>query len=547
MPFKSLILLILILGIIPASSLANDRFISVCQKDMDYWQHAWLDKLFGSWNCKELDKKISRVRSFEEILPDVAKVNVINNWLGFTLPAIQFGVEGPSNYGYLKHLFGDVDDFIGFENLKHISLVDRDYNNACDIVSKFPHLKTMTILRNDFLKEGVDDCLSAAGIEGVYVVDEKIYNNEERVVLPFVKTKTKVLGIERWLGSFEELSKLKFLKYLDYDTIRTTKGLEVLNTNYHLTHLSMGTASFEGFSNVRFLRELRHLIMKSYDNSPEKTPEDINFLSELPWLKTLILPDNRIKDISVLNQLKYLEYVNLEGNKIESIPDLSQLKNLRYLDLNTNRITTMKDFSASEALIYLNLAQNRLTDFSQLKYAGNLRALNLSGNTLVDTLNLPPLPKLKVLSLDGGDGIERGKTSYATRESLKKNLSSDAYDLIEVLDVDIFNEEESCKTRKTFVELGTLPEMPELEVLTLRNQNLTEIPDLSMLPKLKYLNLSRNGFPEETEVNIPSLKMLNIANRTNSNQNPWVTNRDSLEVIRYESLQDSFRCFWGPR
>lgn len=548
MPIK-LLFLILFIGMLPASSFANDRFIAICKKDMEYFQHDWLSKVFNvGWDCKKIDAKISQANSFEELLPDISRANVINDWLGIIRPNFKFGIEGPSNYGLLRNLFSDLDDFIGFENLKHISLVDRVYNKPCEIVAKFPHLRRMTLMRNDFYKEGVDECLSAAGIEGVYLLDEKEWTNKERVVLPVVETKTPVLGIEHWIGKLDPLAKLKSLKYLDYDRIEGVNGLELLKDIRSLTHLSMGDAVVQNFEHVRLLRELRFLIMKDFQRtSPERKIEDISFLKDLSLLKKLVLTDNKIRDISVLKKLKNLEYVDLEGNEIEFVPDLSALTKLSYLDLNDNKITTIEDFAATGALTYLNLGLNRISDFSTLTRAPNLKALNISGNALVQTLTVPSLPKLKLLFLDGGDGIERSSFEEATTYHLKKVLSPEVLDLLPIRYVNLFNDEESCVTRKTFEELAPLPEMPELEVISFKNQKMHELPDLSRLKALKFLNVAGNGFPTDISVShIPSLKVLHVGDRDNRDIDPRDVTEGDLVRIRYENITNSFSCFFGP-
>lgn len=444
------------------------------------------------------------------------------------------------DYKIKNNLFPELDIFVGFENLKHIGLVERKFRNPCEVIKKFPHLETMLLERNDFFSEGTDECLAYGGLKGVYLRDSlmiRLPTGPGKPRAEIVRTKTNVFGVEYWNGSFKPLTKFPYLKYLHFKSALAVKGsgIENLGSNLFLTHLLVEAGGFHDIQQLRNLKELRSLRISGQVS-------DISFLRDLQWIKHLSLENNKISDLSPLQTLTYLESADISGNRISTLPDLRNLKNLRTLNLSSNKLESLESFSGSAYLESLNLSNNSLSEFSQLKKLPNLRALNISANKFVKTLTLPSLPKLRVLSVDGFSGRYRASGAHETFLKVSSVVSKSTRDFLTIASGKY---SDSCDITPTFEFLDNLEGFDELEVLTMRNQNLIRVPVLSSLKNLRYLNIFGNNLTALPDFDIPFLKVVNVTD--NQNFQPVFGNGKSApEIIQNESMLDNLACFVKP-
>ena len=137
------------------------------------------------------------------------------------------------------------------------------------------------------------------------------------------------------------------------------------------------------------------------DEPPCITSEELKFLSKLPELKGLDLPDHKLTDITFLNELNQLTRLKLPVNQITDLSPLKALKQLKYLDLRANQITDLSPLKELKNLEILLLSGNQLTDTTHLQSLKQLWRLSLANNALTDISPLVYHPKLRWLDITG--------------------------------------------------------------------------------------------------------------------------------------------------
>lgn len=495
---------------------AQEQFLKDCES---HSMREVLQYSLKTSSCKETAISISEKKSFSEIIyPEFIKKNR-------KLLAYPWTDEFPYLYGFNKQImnneysnpvsvggedYGDLDLFKDFKNLTDISYLPeyKYYKGAkgvCKILKRFPNLKTITVEGQFLLNPIADSCLSQKKSVEVIIRDEfKGYK---------FTPKTKIIGIENFIGNYEDLLPFTHLKYLGIsNSASTLKGIETLYSLSRLTHLSINFKhNVSDIYKTGNFKNLRYLNLTCAENEKLNSPfstscaggsdfSDLTFIPKLQWLEHLNLSFNSISDINPIKALHHLRYLKLKGNKISSIPDLNELKSLNYIDLSGNSLINLSNIETLNNISFLNLSGNKIQDFTSISKLDKIKYLNISNNPqpTLNHLFIPP-PTLKVLNMNGGGGSPSIDTfEFGLRRMPLKTFLNEHDLLLEALFHD-FNvsskeaERQNCGTYPIVENSLNLSHFREIEVLTLKNNNLTLLPkDIKALSHLLYLNIERN-------------------------------------------------------
>lgn len=531
-PLKiSLLALILTLGI-PAFAQANEAFIRKCESELTADEKKWFQLRFNNSDCRILSNKISELKSFEEVLPPLSLrssfVNDLEEIKNISDDKLSNDILEDKRKKY--HLFEGLDLFRGFENLKHIALPDRKYTSVCDVLEKFPQLEKLTIETKDFYAPETDGCLQESeNIQGIYLRGSLHVSGQP--AQNFLKTKTKVLGVEYWNLAFSYLRNYPYARFLHFTNAPSVVGIEILGSNIRLQTIVIDSTSFPDLSGLSVLKELRSLTITN------SRITDISFISRLRWLERVSFPKNQISDLRPLEDLKHLKYADVSSNRVRILPKLKLMKSLFVLNVSDNKLVSVGELGDSVTLEQLDLSKNAITDFSPLEGMSNLRALNISANAPLKVLTLPPMPRLKVLAIDGSSGKSLGG-SFTAESSIitERILSESAKRYLQYIKG---RYTESCDTSPSFYELSPLIGFDELEVLSLKDQKLNSIPDLTSLKRLRFLNLKGNSLSKIETEEIPELKYINVT------ENPIIDLHQKIPGqarLYSEQLMTNFKC-----
>lgn len=512
---------------------ANDRFVELCEtspKDsLIANQVSWLTKVLFTSDCRVLSQTISKLQSFDQILPYHPSYgpSIFSAWKGIedTSRAVRTSASAEMTK---DTLFRDLDLFSGFKNLTHINLVGRVTSSGpCKMIEKLPQITGITLLAKNFYAEGIESCLSALGVKEVY-----LRNDNAKVPILLNKkelSNIRVVGVEKWQGSLRSLRRYPYLKYLHYETTLENADFESLNGSVFLTHLNVETHDISKLSSLVYLRRLFHLTIRSKYESKEG---DISFLRTMRLLQELDLDGIKIRDVKVLGELKSLVSVSLNGNEIDSLPDLSGHTQLRSLYVSGNSISTLEGIAEIPRLEDLNVSLNRISDFRPLAKLIHLKNLNLSQNLFANfQVTLPVLKQLQILSLDGYNGEVRdqlGDVSVVLRKLGFHYSVAELQRIQKTMTMDksrIFTN--GCHIRSSLNYAPDLNGFDELKVLSLSYQGLQEFPEIRNLRTLRFLDVSGSSFES-----IPDLSELRELQRVKMSDSEWPAMVDSSLFTR---------------
>lgn len=515
--------LIIFLSIfLPVVSFANET--KICESSM-------LDWILETKDCQSSLEKIRHLKSFSEIIrPRIKseyKRKIMNSPWTEEFPHLYGLIRRQMNDRYERELpISEGDDFDlklfrNFTNLIDLPyLPEYEYYKGslgiCRILKTLPHLRTVTIESSLLLNPLADNCLAKSSLEGVIIRDEF---SGYKYLIP----KTKVIGIEYYTGDFKALSHFNHLRYLGVSReTNTLEGIEALYKNSRLTHISLNIQQdVKDINKLGQLRSLLYLNVTCIDeeklNSPfpkrcrkGSTLSDFSFISSLRWLKHLNLSYHQIKDISFVKNLPYLRSLKVKGNSIEELPSLAGLEQLTYLDLSGNKISSIEGLSG-QSLRFLNLSGNSILDFQPLSKLPALEFLNLSHNPYHAKSELfSPSEKLRVLNLNGGGGIPK---LDSFERGLTKIKTGDRKLLIEALFHDWnFSPSESanqnCQTFPFISAKLNLNAFENLQYLSMKNNQLSQLPDLIKLEQLMHLNIEKNSITSLASLQSQSLETI---------------------------------------
>jgi Leucine-rich repeat (LRR) protein len=254
-------------------------------------------------------------------------------------------------------------------------------------------------------------------------------------------------------------------------------------------------------------------------------------LARMTNVRKLSLHDNALSNIEGLESLNKLEELSLEMNALTRIEGLSTLSALAKLDLGKNRLTSLDGGAplsgVCHTLTQLSLEDNMLRSLAGIETLHALQELYVANNRLATLKDVLPyvkdLARLLILDLSGNpcalanaasssmseyrlsvvfalrrlkvlDGVSidsaeanAAREAYAgrlTEEALSEHLGHSTFKNVDSLDLN------SCKLRH--LDALSAERFPNLRVLVLDNNHISDLSSLSPLPLLRVLRLNRN-------------------------------------------------------
>ena len=254
----------------------------------------------------------------------------------------------------------------------------------------------------------------------------------------------------------------------------------LFNDTNKLTYLSIHNNKLIYLPNNVFWSLKKLAVLKLYNNNLKQLPRYL--FQGLENLYELDLDGNELTDLpkELFMDLKNLEYLYLTGNQISAVDEhlFWGLKNLTLLKLNWNQITLLNGnlFKDTNMLITLSINDNNLTHLPSSIFLGleKLIDLDLFDNSLEQLSNnmFRGLRNLQVLDLDNNKINHISKKMFHDLGNLW--ILYLGHNHLKALDVNLFQ-----YTKK-------------IRVLDLSGNELINIPDISNLLQLFYLNVKGN-------------------------------------------------------
>ena len=392
-----------------------------------------------------------------------------------------------------------------------------------------------------------------------------------RYRLPNVRTlklqENRIASIET--GFFGHMTNLKLL-YLTKNDLTEFNPTEA-GASSNITDIFLNQNDIENLTDGSF-KDLIHLeaLHLNYNKLTEFDLGRITNGQGLPSLLTLNLIGNHIMDIpstelfplnitifgiagnditNVTTDVSYsfanfsrLDTLNLDSTTLTQMPIFTFIMlQLETLILSNNKITSIPEnyFTISPVLKVLNLENNFLTRFEIVNSLSFLEVIDLDDNMLetFPTLSSSIILTLKQLFLSNNRiSTPINMTSIYGSENPQFNASSLLYLYL-----------------KNNGGAGFIPDtvwktMPNLQILSLKEVGLSEMPKISVLTQLTHLHLQGNNITTFTDYvdlqKLTKLKLINLAETslTSLTNMIEIANKGNAKTLTVHVHQNNIIC-----
>ena len=120
-------------------------------------------------------------------------------------------------------------------------------------------------------------------------------------------------------------------------------------------------------------------------------------LSDMAFLKKLIVNNNQIHDLSPLYDKHYLEILSVSGNPVDNIMPLSDLEMLKNLNIENTPVSDLNPIAGLKNIKVLNIAGTSVSNLKPLAAFESLEDLSIVNTGVKSVVILENLPSLKHL------------------------------------------------------------------------------------------------------------------------------------------------------
>ncbi|KAJ1325041.1 protein NUD1 [Microdochium nivale] len=290
------------------------------------------------------------------------------------------------------------------------------------------------------------------------------------------------------------------------NNIRHLEGVPDGVRNLRITHNQLSELTAWG-----------HLMNLQYVDVSNNHLTSLFAFKGLVHLRSLRADNNRITSLQGICQHDTLQVLRARGNMIKFLDfDGTRLDRLSELDLEHNRIEAVHNIEQLPSLTSLNLQHNQLTEISTSPgtTTETVRFLKVSDNNIV-SLDLSGYPSIRLLHADRNQiAIVKGGARCRRLDSLSlREQKIEGY-----LDTSFLTE--VYEIRKLFLSGNLLGEFDpsvdflNLQYLELANCGLQSLPENlgQLMPNVRVLNLNFNALSDLSSLRfIPRLKKLSAA------------------------------------
>lgn len=432
-----------------------------------------------------------------------------------------------------KHIMdnGSIYAVINSESIKNINENKTIYNTtyASD------HAISVIGWDDNFSKENFqDENGNIPNNNGAYIIlnswgelDEIIYVSYEDITI-----ENQMSGVVDATTKKDEVI-IKTIKFEDenlYKAIKEKMGKNILSNNDETMEITCVNSdsitsldlSYKGINNLCGLENFTNLENLYLASNNIK---DINPLWGIKTLKILSISENKLEDLGKVSTMPKLTSLNIANNQITSINNISILNGLETLEMQGNQLININEIQSLEKLKILNISKNQIKNIDFIESLNNLFAIELSYNNIQD---------ISVLGIKNDLTYSLNLSGNPIIEGLDKLTN------VSMIELNDCNLDDSV--------LDILSNFSDLEVVSLRNNNITDASKLKDLP-LYYLDLSGNknlqletvplvvGYLKLEECNISDVSVFSNFKGygLNLSDNP-ITDVSPLKDIQIESL-----------
>ncbi len=470
-----------------------------------------------------------------------------------------------------------VDSFKGLSKINNLVINGTKTLQNVEGVSEMTKLTTLDLSGNGLVNIG--ELNQLVNLRHLYVNDNQIMKFPS--INNLINLETLDISNNQINELGDDLSGLSSLVQLnashneicDISAFGDLESLEILDLSFNdLGCLGIGTSpNFDSLENAQKLRILklndnnlssieglrnRNIFLEVLDLRNNQI-QDLTPIAEYKNIKELYLSNNNITNISNLSGMTGLTEIDLSNNQITDFSNLLSIPNVTTVNLANNLITNIPNISSSwSSLSVLDLHSNYLTDISGIKGHQNIESLILYNNgltTISGISNLPQLDELVIVS-DYENEIpiedQRPNVISVINDSFN-DVPSLKLSTEHVLDLP-FNLGNNIQILNSFNNIPTIStidfsnldidiidndslNLPNLAILNVSGNNLTDLSFILGNPNLVYLDISDNLITDisviSSDENLAELQVLYANNNNITQLNNALNNLPSLEEV----------------
>lgn len=285
--------------------------------------------------------------------------------------------------------------------------------------------------------------------------------------------------------------------------------------------------SYEYFKEINKIQKITYL---NLSNNIMIGDHEIDILSNLKNLKTLILSGCLYNSLENFRNFKSLEILDLSDNHITDVSNIRLPINLKALDLTQNGIDGEINFLEINNLFKLNLSDNLIEKIPNFPLNNNLSTLNLYNNFIKNITNLEKLPNLKEINLTS-NYISTLKNIESCKKIQRIYLG---HNKISAININKRLEEmKEIYLHNNYIDdISFLEKLPNLESLVLEENNISSLDSLEKSSKIHTLYLSKNNINNITPlISLKKIKKLSL-NDNNITDCSVLSHLNNLEYLK---------------
>jgi Leucine-rich repeat (LRR) protein len=120
-------------------------------------------------------------------------------------------------------------------------------------------------------------------------------------------------------------------------------------------------------------------------------------LTQIVFLKKLVVNNNQIQDLSPLSDKQYLEILSVSGNPVDNIMPLSNLSMLKNLNIENTPVADLHPIAGLKNIKVLNIAGTSVSNLKPLAGFESLEDLSIVNTGVKSVVTLENLSSLKHL------------------------------------------------------------------------------------------------------------------------------------------------------
>lgn len=327
----------------------------------------WWNSLPSFWKDLLTDQAMTSKRPTKEELHSIINIKnlKINHFIQDAEP-----ISRLTNIEYLDISDSKIDDLSPLYGLHNLKLLNIKNTTVSDLtpLSNLKNLKELNIENTEV--KSLKPILELSNISRIYADGSKV-NRDEVIELKKKQRQVTVIyqtdHLRSWWGNQKEEWRDIFSSHLLCNSNPTAEQLQSIV-------------------------DIEEIVV-----DPTNVVESLEPLSEMAFLKKLIINNNQIHDLTPLSDKEFLEVLSVSGNPVDNIVPLANVHSLKNLNIENTPVSDLTPIALLKNIKVLNIGGTSVRNLKPLAGYEALEDLSIVNTFIKSVVPLEGLPSLKHL------------------------------------------------------------------------------------------------------------------------------------------------------